>query len=407
MILAPAKVNLGLEITGRRPDGYHDIVSLVQTVDLYDDVDVTPGDRLTVQMTPPLVSAGDNLALQAARLLAERFRPNGTAEIVVAKRIPLAAGLGGGSADAAATLLALRDHWGLPVCDSTLETLAAELGSDVPLFIRAGTSLITGRGERVRPILATPVTWLLIVVPHLELPDKTRRLYQELRPRDMTDGDRTLKLAAALAERGAVTASMMVNGFDAAAARVYPGFAALRARLEQRIGTRLHLSGAGPSLFALFDSPASATAAATRLRRHGVDTFVAAPTRSRASPVREESDRPSAFARLLGVQQLSVTTHKARNEPTWIAPAATKATTGWTVHFLGWEGPGPDPIIRVSESELAAARRLAHAELGIWLGPSGAAACAATILAAREGTLGSASQILIRDNPESPTGNSE
>jgi 4-diphosphocytidyl-2-C-methyl-D-erythritol kinase len=172
-IEARAKINLGLEVIRRRPDGYHDIRSLMQSVALSDRLDFTldPGGDLLLRSPDIDLPAGEeNLVLQAARRLRERTGCSQGTRITLRKSIPVGAGLGGGSSDAAATLVALNRLWRLRLRRSDLEAIGAEIGSDVPFFIRGGTQLAGGRGERLRPIPALPSMPVLVIYPDEAIP---------------------------------------------------------------------------------------------------------------------------------------------------------------------------------------------------------------------------------------------
>jgi 4-diphosphocytidyl-2-C-methyl-D-erythritol kinase len=288
-IPAYAKVNLALEILGRRDDGFHEIVSVTQTISLHDTLEASDAHGLRVEMAPPVVSAGENLVARAASLLASTVGRQPLARIGVRKRIPLAAGLGGGSSDAAAALRLLDRLWRANLPAEKLGALAATLGSDVSLFLPGGTALIRGRGEIVEPLPAAPTVWLALACPAFDVPDKTRALYQSLDPADWTDGRATRQLATMIRGGRSILAADLINTFDRPASRVYPGFADLRARLADAAGAPLHLTGAGPSLFALFATRTDAEAGARRMRRVGnVPVFVtrAVPRRSEIRPVR-------------------------------------------------------------------------------------------------------------------------
>jgi len=287
---AYAKVNLGLEILGRRADGFHEIVSVTQIVSLADTVEVTTSDTLSIEMDPPLVGEGDNLAGTAALALASDTGRAPTAAVRIVKRIPLAAGLGGGSSDAAATLRLLDRLWGTSLGTARLTRIAAALGSDVPLFLGGGLSLVRGRGEIVAPLKSTAPYALLLMYPGGAPPDKTRALYEALSPGDFGDGSATRSLGDWLRACRSVQEAALVNGFDAAADRVYPGFAGLRAELVGLLGRPVHLSGAGPTLFALFDRSGTARTAAEQVRRPGLITFVARSV-ARRPPIRAPRSR--------------------------------------------------------------------------------------------------------------------
>lgn len=280
---AYAKVNLSLEILGRRPDGFHEIVSVTQLVSLADRLEVAPSDALSVEMQPALVDEGDNLARRAALVLAAETGREPAATVRIGKQIPLAAGLGGGSSDAAATLRLLDRLWGTGLGPRGLAPIAATLGSDVPLFLGGGLSLIRGRGEIVEPLTPTRPFGLLLVYPGGAPPDKTRALYGALTPSDFGDGSTTRALCDWLRAGRSIARATLLNTFDAAAARVYPGFAELRTELAGLLGRPVHLSGAGPTLFALYDRPGDARSAATKVARLGLAAFVAHAIRRRPS----------------------------------------------------------------------------------------------------------------------------
>lgn len=228
---------------GRRADGYHELVSVFQAVSLADDLECAAAEGLTLDSEPPLPFA-DNLGLRAATLLRARGAVAAGARLVLRKRIPIAAGLGGGSADAAAALLGLRRLWGLGRLP--LAPLAECLGSDVPYFLGTATALVRGRGEALAPLPAPPARPLLLLRPRRPL--ATRDIFAELRPEEWSDGRETLGLAAALSAGEALPEHLLRNGLLAAAERRCPPLAALRGALAEA-GLWPHLSGSGPTLF--------------------------------------------------------------------------------------------------------------------------------------------------------------
>ena len=286
---AYAKINLGLEILGRRPDGFHEIVSVTQLISLADTVTVTPSASLSVSMSPPLVDPSDNLVGRAAQLLADDRRRVPGAAIHVEKQIPLAAGLGGGSSDAAATLRLLDRLWESPLGLKQLSRFAAQLGSDVSLFLHHGTCLIRGRGEIVEPISAVQPFWLVLICPGGAPVDKTRALYGALTPADFGSGARTLHLADRIIDRHPLDDRLLVNSFDRAADRVYPDFAPLRSRLQDALGRPVHLTGAGPTLFAICPDRRTAERAARSVQRLEFSTYVARSV-ARRPRIREHSE---------------------------------------------------------------------------------------------------------------------
>ena len=281
---APAKVNWTLDVLGRRADGYHEIATVLTALALHDTLTLTPADQwsLTIDAPEPLRSElthGPNLMRDAVRVAAGEVAallgqpapvdgewPSSTlvpaAALTLTKRIPAAAGLGGGSSDAAATLRLLRDHWrpALPVGVATafkerLPALAARLGSDVPFFLRGGTQLATGRGEGLERLPAPALTWLALLTPALALPHKTATLYGRLRAEHFTEGGASAALADRLRASGGLpyvlTAGDLANTFSAVADDAFPSLGALHRRMQAISQRPVHLSGAGPTLFAL------------------------------------------------------------------------------------------------------------------------------------------------------------
>jgi 4-diphosphocytidyl-2-C-methyl-D-erythritol kinase len=264
-LLARAKVNLWLNVVGRRADGYHLLDSLIAFTDLADEIEAAPSDRLTLAVDGPLASVlageADNLALKAARLLADRAGVAPRAALRLTKRIPVAAGLGGGSADAAATLQALVDLWRVALPVEELFDLAARLGADVPMCFAGRAALASGVGERLAPAPPLPPCAILLVNPGVALPTpdvfKARRGgFSEPRPlqRPWTD---LASFVAALAERG--------NDLTDAAITLRPVVADVLAFLRKSDGV-LHaaMSGSGATCFALYEAEAPARRAAAR-----------------------------------------------------------------------------------------------------------------------------------------------
>lgn len=273
---APAKVNLGLEVVGRRGDGYHAIVTIFQAVGLFDEVTIGPGDAITLA-TDPALGGEANLVLRAARALAAAGGVAGGAALGLAKAIPVAAGLGGGSSDAAAALRGLREHWGLALGDAALAGIAAGLGADVPFFLRGGTALATGIGEVLEPLPPLAPTWFVLVTPELPLPpDKTRRLYGALTPDDFGDGTRTLAQADRLRRGESLDPALLVNSFAGPLFRLFPALAGWRDRLIAAGAPWVLPSGSGPTLFAIAPDEAAGRAIGAALG--GVGARVAVVT---------------------------------------------------------------------------------------------------------------------------------
>jgi 4-diphosphocytidyl-2-C-methyl-D-erythritol kinase len=244
MAEAQAKLNLCLEIIRRRYVGYHELVSVFQAIALADRLTVRADDSLRLETTSELM-AEDNLVLRAARLVEEATEHHRGARFTLEKKIPIAAGLGGGSADGAAALLLLRRLWGeyFPV-----RNLATQLGSDVPFFLGGPTAFVAGRGELVDPLPSPPPQHVLLLRPRVRV--STARVFSELRPEEWSDGDRTRQVASLLRRRMPIPEHLLVNSLEASALRVCPELHSLWSDLKG-MGLQPHLSGSGPTVFML------------------------------------------------------------------------------------------------------------------------------------------------------------
>jgi 4-diphosphocytidyl-2-C-methyl-D-erythritol kinase len=269
VVMTPAKVNLTLEVLGRRADGYHELASVFATVDLRDRVRVAPWRELDVRIAPAVGAAvGDDLASRAVRALADASGRPALAHVRVRKRIPIASGLGGGSSDAGAVLSGLARAWRVDGVD--LMPVAARVGSDVPFFVSGSAfALVRGRGELVESLPAPEPIWIALV----QLRDQvsTARVFAAYRAKPST-GERSAALAKALRDRKATVALVrgcLHNDLLDAAERVAPAIADAR-KSASRLGIDLAMSGSGPALFALGDDRAHAIRIARRLRHAGL-----------------------------------------------------------------------------------------------------------------------------------------
>ncbi len=257
---ADAKINWTLEVLGKRADGYHEVRTILQTVALSDLVTLAPADELSLALSGEVGSlAGEpaeaNLAYRAAAALRERAGVSAGAEIRLSKRIPVAAGLGGGSSDAAATLRGLRDLWGLSISDEALASIAAGLGSDVPFFLRGGSALASGRGDVLAPLPDGPPQRLVLAWPERAGPaDKTARMYAALRPEHYSDGSRTERLADRLRADEPVRDEDVYNVFEQVLPKVDPNTAETFQRAADLGLGQPHLAGSGPAFFFLLAS---------------------------------------------------------------------------------------------------------------------------------------------------------
>lgn len=284
---APAKLNLGLEVLGRRDDGYHDLATIFLAVDLCDVVTLTRSDRLDVRCSDSRLEGEANLVWQALRLLQREIGIASGARVVVQKQIPDAAGLGGASSDAAAALLGARELWQLAIPDNRLAMLAGTLGSDVPFFLLGGCALGRGRGELLEPLPFPTGMWFVIVVPPVHLPRKTATLYAALRPEDFSPGDRISAQARRLRSGQALDPALLGNAFCRPLLDLAPALRSLPDAMTRAGAPLVALSGAGPAHYSVVDDPGHAARIAANLRAemgNGATVFVVAPWQT-SSPV--------------------------------------------------------------------------------------------------------------------------
>ncbi len=293
-LIAPGKVNWSLEVLRIRPDGYHELRSVMQTLDLHDVVTVTEADGITLEITgeagmladnPP----GTNLAYRAAVALRDWAGLRRGAHIVLEKHVPVAAGLGGGSSDAAAVLRGLNVLWNARQPHANLVEIAAEVGSDPPFFVVGGTAMVSGRGDYVEPLTdAVAPSILLATPPQHERGEKTAAMFGALSPHDFTEGDATLGVREAVEAGRMLVDGELTNVFEHVTAKLQPqtelAMAALRAD-----GYAPHLCGAGPAFFLFYGGGADqAHELSGRIRGLGFEARPAhALRRERALAMRE------------------------------------------------------------------------------------------------------------------------
>jgi 4-diphosphocytidyl-2-C-methyl-D-erythritol kinase len=267
---APAKLNLALEIVRRREDGMHDLATIFQTVGLFDDLTAEASDDLTLTGDTCGVAPTRNLVWRAADRMRRESNLSRGARLDLVKRIPLAAGLGGGSANAAATLRALRRLWSMASGDAQLHEIARELGADVPFLLRGGTAFAQGVGDEIERLPDLTDCWFVILTPCDAPADKTRRAYAALEPTDRTDGGATRELSQAIRRGQSDALGSVPNAFERGADRMFPSLPSARAAFRAAGAPWVRLSGSGPTLFTavasrgLADSIAAALPTGTR-----------------------------------------------------------------------------------------------------------------------------------------------
>jgi 4-diphosphocytidyl-2-C-methyl-D-erythritol kinase len=251
VVLTSAKVNLALDVLGKRSDGYHEIATVMQTVDLFDRLTLETAPTISLETDDPaLPTDEENLIVRAALLFREASGVEQGARIRLKKRIPVAAGLGGGSSDAAATLWGLNRLWGLRWPRERLLGLAVQLGMDVPFFLTGGPALATGRGERVEPLSGTGSYALVLVNPRAPL--STREVYERVPAGWQAEPTGARRVAEALATRNAVrVGAALTNHLEAFVAPGFPPVTRMKAALMAAGALGAVMSGSGPTVFGM------------------------------------------------------------------------------------------------------------------------------------------------------------
>ena len=264
-LLAPAKINLGLEVIRRRDDGYHDIATVMQTISVFDRVRILPAAEDDVRIVGQVHQIESNLASRALDLAKQSGLTKGSHRIELDKRIPVAAGLGGASADAAAVLRGLSLD---SDCDSPeVAPLALQLGSDVPFLLQGGAALATGRGEILESFPSLQDCWLVLASPAIDIERKTATLYGALASSDFSDGSAAIRVASALQQRAVPEPSDLGNAFSQPLAHLIPGIAEIVEHFHDAGAPFAALSGAGPTHFTIVPVLSDAISVASKLAR--------------------------------------------------------------------------------------------------------------------------------------------
>ena len=269
MLRASAKVNLALEVLGKRGDGYHEIATVLQAVDLFDRLTVETADALSLHADDPELPTDEgNLVMRAARLLQKSAGIETGARIELQKRIPVAAGLGGGSSDAAATLWGLNRLWGLRWPRARLQELAVELGMDVPFFLGTGRAVARGRGERLQALPGGGGYALVLVNPRAPL--STREVYGRVPAGWHAEPTGTERVIEALRRRNVATlAAALTNNLERVVEPVLPVIGRMKAALLAAGALGAIMSGSGPTVFGLARSLDHARQVRSRVSRAG------------------------------------------------------------------------------------------------------------------------------------------
>jgi 4-diphosphocytidyl-2-C-methyl-D-erythritol kinase len=276
-----AKVNLALSVLGRRGDGYHDIQTIFQSIDIFDEMEFRAASQLKLHCEGlPDICPEDNLVWKAAKLLATELDIKQGAAIQLRKKIPAGSGLGGGSSNAAATLLGLCQFWKVDISNADLWSLAADLGSDVPFFIYGGTALGSGRGEKIRPLGDLPPAHLVVIFPGIHV--STAKAYSSLNlGLTSSTEDHRIHRFCSQVENGSSHLTGIFNDFEESVLAAHPPIVEAKRFLEEQGALGALLSGSGSSVFGFFVDEESSLAAVRRAAQSSWRVFPA-KTLSRA-----------------------------------------------------------------------------------------------------------------------------
>lgn len=273
---SPAKVNLGLEVLGKRSDGYHSIRTILVPISLHDSITITPGGKKFVfhggQGAP---KDEGNLAWRAVHLLADHAGIRRGLDVKIVKRIPIAGGLGGGSSNAATVLKALSELWELNLSTTEIERIGLELGSDVPFFLRGGACFAGGRGEELQKITAIGNVELVLVAPPIKI--SSQWAYESI-PAELTrSGSSTSMIKVALASnRVELLAAHLSNDLETGVVTKHPVIADIKKKLVAAGALGAQMSGSGPTVFGLAATAADADRIAQTMGDTGLGKVIRA-----------------------------------------------------------------------------------------------------------------------------------
>jgi 4-diphosphocytidyl-2-C-methyl-D-erythritol kinase len=252
-VRALAKINLDLRVLGKRPDGFHELRTIFQTISLADTIDIAfTASRTTGIELEDTLAIPDNLMSRTARLVLDAMRVTGRVEMRLTKRIPMGAGLGGGSSDAAAVLLALPALSGRTLGLNERAEIASELGSDVPFFLLGGTAAGIGRGTELFPLPDVAARYGLLVAPGIHV--NTAQAYRDLSPRLTTGLQRNKMVSFQSLTWGAGSLAGCGNDFEDVVFEQHPALAAIRKRLVRAGASPARMTGSGSAIFGLFEN---------------------------------------------------------------------------------------------------------------------------------------------------------
>ena len=278
---AYAKINLGLDVTGKRADGYHIVRMIMQNVDLYDTLDFEENENGEIVLTassPKIPTDDSNLICKVAKQLQDKFDVKKGANINLVKRIPVAAGMAGGSTDGAATYLALNELWNLGLSKKELCELAVSLGADIPYCIMGGTALAEGIGEELTAISDMPSCTIVIAKPAIDV--STGWVYKELDSKEIVEHPDIDGIRSAIEAKDLNKMCELIgNVLEPVTAGKYQEIEKIEKLLEDNGAIRAFMTGSGPTVFAIFDDDVKAKAAYNAVEKSGLapELFLSGP----------------------------------------------------------------------------------------------------------------------------------
>jgi 4-diphosphocytidyl-2-C-methyl-D-erythritol kinase len=274
-VKAPAKINLALDVLSKRPDGYHDVAMIMQTVALYDTISVRSGfEGIKLTSDSSKIPVDDtNIAYKAAHYLSTKYNVKRGAHIHIEKRIPVAAGLAGGSTDAAAVLKLLNKVWDLKLSKAELMDAGKKLGADVPFCIQGGTCLAEGLGDKLTVIKSMPDCFILLAKPNVGV--STKDVYEGLKLNEIEDRPNIPAILQGIQNQDLLKISKnMGNVLETVTTKMYPIIVQLKQKLMENGAIGSLMSGSGPTVFGVFEDMATAYGAYDNIKTLVNEIFV-------------------------------------------------------------------------------------------------------------------------------------
>jgi len=276
---APAKINLAIDVLRKRPDGFHEVRMIMQSVALYDVISLRPvlDGRITVTSNSSAIPTdSNNIVYKTAEYLKQKYNVKAGAEIYIEKNIPVSAGLAGGSADAAATLKLLDEAWKLKLTKSEMLDIAKKLGSDVPFCMTGGTALAEGLGEKLTPLKPMPECFILLAKPDMDI--STKEVYERIDKENITKRPDIDAMIKAIEKQDlAAISKELCNVLEYVTVKKCPVISEIKEKLIEYGALGSVMSGSGPTVFGIFQDQASAYIAYDNIKNMVSEIFVVKP----------------------------------------------------------------------------------------------------------------------------------